>query len=131
MKARPCLSLCLCLMLLALFAVGCVSRAERNLLGMTQLQMNMTTDEVVQIMGPPAMTEAYLVDDTPQLFYFYLTRDIPDAGLRRGDVPGPQNYTPLLFEGGRLKGWGASLYNALNTLRPWPAGSGRGGGPTQ
>jgi hypothetical protein len=113
---------------LLLLAAACATRAERNLERCCGLELGMSRADVVQRLGRPDRTEAYLVEGEPQVYLFYLTRDLTLPERQRGQPPRETDYTPFLFVDDALQGWGACLYHNLRQMRPEPAEpSGRGG----
>ncbi len=85
--------------------------AEQNRANLIKINLGMTKDQVLLVMGQPYKTEMYMVNDTPLEFWLYLTegKSIQDPRLL------DSNFTPLAFEKGILKGWGRNYYdNALH-----------------
>ena len=98
--------------LLAAYLAGCAgspvqtfARAAENKTSMIGLKPDMTTDQVVKLMGPPDKTEMYRgKNNETVLTYLYITEG-RDMVTRRWNET---NYTPLIFIGDRLSGWGWS-----------------------
>lgn len=92
---------------IAFFAVGlalasCVSpEATLNLENIAKLKEGMTKDEVLSIMGNPLEKEIYNKPDV----WFYYTESKWSDGNRTSD-----ECTPLVFEGGKLLGFGEEFY---------------------
>jgi uncharacterized protein DUF3192 len=92
------------------FLAGCAGspiqtgmRAEENKEAMVNVRPDMSIDEVTKIMGPPDKTEAYRGKNNEAiLVYLYITepRDIYNRTWNES------NYTPFVFVGNRLSGWG-------------------------
>ncbi len=85
--------------------------AQQNRAGLLKLNVGLTKEQVLGVMGSPYKTEMYMVDGKPTEFWLYLTegRSINDSRLTDA------NFTPLAFENGVLKGWGRNYYD--NTLK--------------
>ena len=66
----------------------------------TRLELNMTKEEVRQVLGPPERTEGFQATGRGIIVWFY---SLENRLGRRVD-------TPLVFEGGRLQGWGENYY---------------------
>ena len=110
------------LLLAVLLLSGCATHAERNRTGCCGLEINMSPEQVVDKLGQPDRTEAYLVNGEPVLYLFYQTRDLTLSERELGRGLAQADYTPLLFRDGKLNGWGSCLYNDLRELRPVAAG---------
>lgn len=82
--------------------------AEKHRKAMINLRPDMTRREVVDVMGPPDKTELYRgKQNEPILVYLYITEG-KDIVTRKWSEA---NYTPLVFVGERLMGWGWSYLN--------------------
>jgi hypothetical protein len=68
--------------------------------GASRLEMNMSRDDVRRVLGPPERTEGFQAGGRPVIVWYYL--------LESGQ--GRRTLTPLVFEGGRLRGWGENYY---------------------
>jgi len=96
-----------------IFFAGCGSstaiqeQAERNVRSLLSLDIGMTQDEVLLAMGEPKKKKTHLLGDRTIEAWFYLTEGliINDTMMRESD------YTPAVFEGGKLTGWGRNFYN--------------------
>jgi len=75
-----------------------------NSLRLADLEIGMTKDEVIDLMGEPSQTEVYEIQGRNVESWLYLT-----AYERPYSAPDPK-YTPLVFEGDVLKGWGMPYY---------------------
>lgn len=85
--------------------------AKENRGNLLKLNVGMTKDQVLVVMGQPYKTEMYVTDGKPVEFWLYLTEGKSIHDLRITD----SNFTPLAFENGILKGWGRNYYD--NALR--------------
>jgi len=99
----------LLVVLLCLGLVGCALTASITRDKLTRLTLNMTTDQVKQIMGEPFSTETYLANDgKTNLIWNYRTQySTDDYGIRH------QELTPLIFKDNVLLGWGNNFYDQL------------------
>jgi hypothetical protein len=68
--------------------------------GASRLELNMSREDVGRILGPPERTEGFRVGGQAVIVWYYLLES------RQGRL----TLTPLLFEGGRLSGWGENYY---------------------
>ncbi len=75
-----------------------------NLENSKKLRVGMTKEEVLSIMGEPLSEEVF---NTPNTWYYYISTQWHD-GLYTED-----ECMPLLFEDGKLIGWGNEYYNKL------------------
>lgn len=66
----------------------------------TRLELNMTREKVRQVLGPPERTEGFQATGRGVIVWFY---SLENRLGRRVD-------TPLVFEEGRLRGWGENYY---------------------
>jgi hypothetical protein len=66
----------------------------------TRLELNMTREEVRRVLGFPERTEGFQTGEGSVIVWFYLL----------GDPKGRQMTTPIVFEEGRLRGWGENFY---------------------
>jgi len=76
------------------------SPARSNLEGASRLELNMSREDVRRVLGPPERTEGCQVGGRAVIVWYYL-------------LEGPQGrrvLTPLVFEEGRLGGWGENYY---------------------
>ena len=65
-----------------------------------RLDLNMSRQEVQRLLGPPARTEGFRLHGRGVIVWFY---SLANRQGRRVD-------TPLVFEEGRLSGWGENFY---------------------
>lgn len=106
----------ICLVVLALVLAGCAGspaqtswRASENKKNMLGLKPDMTTEQVIKLMGPPDKTEMFRGNSNEAILtYMYITEG-KDSESRRWNET---NYTPLIFVNDKLNGWG---WNQLDT----------------
>jgi hypothetical protein len=67
----------------------------------SRLELNMSREDVRRILGAPERTEGFQVGRQELVVWYYL--------LESGQ--GRRTLTPLVFEGGRLSGWGENYYH--------------------
>jgi hypothetical protein len=102
-------------LLVIIFFAGCGAgstvkpqqQAEKNVRSLLSLDIGMTQDEVLIAMGKPKKKKTHLLGDRTIEAWFYLTEGliINDTMMRESD------YTPVVFEGRKLTGWGRNFYN--------------------
>ena len=85
---------------LLLLAAGCVSEAAANVKNSGQLRVGMTKNQVLKIMGEPVKEEF----STPDR-WFYFVESVWLDGLTT-----EEECMPLIFEKGKLVGWGNRFY---------------------
>jgi hypothetical protein len=68
--------------------------------GATRLELNMSREEVRRVLGPPERTEGFRAGGQAVIVWYYLLES----------RQGRRTLTPLVFEGGRLSGWGENYY---------------------
>jgi hypothetical protein len=100
-------------MFLVLFIVSCSktiistgAAAEENIMNMSSLDLCMTKKQVLSVMGSPYKTEKKYNKDGMYDIWYYITEPILLGQSKLID----RNFTPLIFEGGYLIGWGRSFY---------------------
>jgi hypothetical protein len=82
--------------------------ADRHTSGMLKLEVDMSTDEVINVMGKPEKTEMYRGKEGEHiLVYMYITEGKDSISRRWSEA----NYTPVIFVNDKLDGWG---WNYLN-----------------
>ena len=99
----------LLILLLCLGLVGCAStmpwnigRTRRNLM---KLEIGMTKQEVINIMGEPYDREAYKLKNGQTLdFLIYLTKYTYADRILDSDT------TPICLQDGKVTGWGRNFY---------------------
>ena len=106
------------LLLTILFVVGCEGtvaetrrEAQRNRQALFSLNVGMTKDQVLTIMGKPRKKQTHSFGDRDIEFWLYLTEGWTIEGSDLQD----SHFTPLAFEKGTLIGWGRTFYE--RTLR--------------
>ena len=87
--------------LLALFVTGCVTEAARNVENSKRLRVGMTKAQVLEIMGKPVQEEF----STPDRWYYFVESVWTDG------LTTEEECMPLIFEKGRLIGWGNRFYS--------------------
>ena len=98
-------------LLLAIFIIfsGCSITKDieashnRELLG--DLSIGMTKDQVVQHMGKPWKTEAFMKNQKPYTVLYYVTQRIPDGTTTDEEM------TPVVFKEDILVGWGRRYFS--------------------
>ena len=85
---------------LSLVFSGCAA-ANKNIENAKLLRVGMTKSRVLEIMGEPLTGEKY---NTPDI-WFYFVKSVLADGLSTQD-----ECLPLVFEKGRLAGWGNNFY---------------------
>jgi len=103
--------------LIFLFTIGCAGNpirrggeAARNRSNLAKLNLGMTKDEVVNLMGRPSKTEAYEIQGRNLEFWHYRTE--------YDWLLGTLEDTALVFEDGVLKGWGLGNYYDQTLVKP-------------
>ena len=76
--------------------------------GAAKLELDMTRDEVRRVLGPPERTEGCRLGGRAVIVWYYLLE-----GPQGRRVP-----TPLVFEEGRLGGWGENYYRRRLGVAP-------------
>jgi len=103
--------LCLLLTVIVLFLGGCAItkdiEASRNRDKLSTLRIGMSQDEVLQNMGKPWKTEAFMKDNSPYVVLYYVTQRIPDGATTDDEM------TPVVFRDGALIGWGRHFFSDL------------------
>jgi outer membrane protein assembly factor BamE (lipoprotein component of BamABCDE complex) len=99
----------LVLVMLTLMLCGCMTlsmKMDRNNLNLSSLEMGMTREEVVTIMGRPDLSEAYqsLAGKPVIVFYYYTLRKREDGRMTREEC------TPVIFDDDGVVGWGDEYY---------------------
>ncbi len=81
-------------------AVSPTSPPKAGVAGLTSLDLNMSREEVQRLLGPPDRTEGFRAGSRPVIVWYYFLEN----------QQGRRVETPLVFEAGRLSGWGESYY---------------------
>ena len=76
--------------------------ARENLRKSADLRVSMTKDEVLEIMGEPVSNQEY---SRPDIWFYYINPLWYDAMITQDEC------MPLVFEDGKLVGWGNEYYN--------------------
>lgn len=99
------------LLVLVVFLNGCVSSStmpwgiERTRKNLMKLELGMSKQEVIDIMGSPYNREAYVTPDGQSLeFLIYLTKYTYSGSIPDTDT------TPICFLNGKVTGWGRNFY---------------------
>ena len=97
----------LCLITAVFLIVGCATtKMSKNNEGLLKLEMGMTKDKVMNIMGKPDLNEAYqsLYGKEVIIYFYYTQRKWQDGNVTKDEC------TPVIFENGKLVGWGDEFY---------------------
>jgi len=106
----------LSLLLLFLILCGCATpqaemnkpQAEmnKNNANLLKLEIGMTKDEVLAVMGTPRLNEAYqsLNGRSVVIYFYYTQRQRADDNYTKDEM------TPVVIESGKLVGWGDEFY---------------------
>jgi len=78
----------------------------RNRKNLLRLELDMTKEEVLRIMGTPNLNEAYKLPDEGSLlvWFYYTNRKWANGNITKDEC------MPLVFENGKLIGWGDEFY---------------------
>lgn len=83
------------------------AEAEQNKINMMQIEIGMSEDDVLDVLGNPIKVKAVKVDEDSYFIWFYMTK-----GKRLGqDKLISENFTPFIFQNKRLIGWGKNYYD--------------------
>jgi len=98
----------LLLIFMVLLLAGCgygkVAKKNRDL--MLTLNTGQTKQEVLQLMGNPEKNEQYYRTDKKIDIWYYRTSSFESGGWDSDDY-----FTPMVFEDGKLIGWGEDFYD--------------------
>jgi len=89
------------------FMFGCAAaKMSKNNDNLLLLEMGMTKEQVLQIMDKPDLNEAYesLYGKSIVIYFYYTQRQWSDGNVTKDEC------TPVVFEDGRLVGWGSEFY---------------------
>jgi hypothetical protein len=90
-------------------AIASTIPPKTGVAGLSRLDLNMSREEVQRLLGPPERTEGFRAGSRPVIVWYYLLEN----------QPGRRVETPLVFEAGRLSGWGENYYRRrLRELAP-------------
>ncbi|WJG10416.1 DUF3192 domain-containing protein [Aliiglaciecola sp. LCG003] len=87
--------------------MGWEDRQEFNTVQIAKLEMGTPRDAILELMGPPDISEAKKMDDGYVQVLFYRTQHKQSDGITTQD-----ECTPLLFEDNTLVAWGDGTYQA-------------------
>jgi outer membrane protein assembly factor BamE (lipoprotein component of BamABCDE complex) len=87
-----------------LITTGTIS--DQNRINISSLQVGMTQDQVVGVMGYPYKAEQKSYNGMEYEVWYYITEPSILGQTRLVT----RNFTPLVFEEGLLKGWGRNFY---------------------
>jgi hypothetical protein len=94
--------------LLCLGLTGCATwpcGIEKNRKNLMKLEIDMSKQQVIDIMGEPYNREVYKIGDSETLeFLIYLTKYTDSGTIPDSDT------TPICFKNGKLIGWGRNFY---------------------
>jgi hypothetical protein len=87
---------------------GVHNTEQKNRKHISQLQQNVSYDDILNRMGIADFNEFYAKgDDTYQVLYYRTQRVDPDGVTTKDEC------TPLVFKNSALLGWGETAYNAI------------------
>jgi len=99
------------LFVMVILVSGCASSSvmpwgiEKTRNNLMKLEINMSKQQVLEIMGSPYKREAYLTPDGKALeFLIYLTQYTDSGSIPDTDT------TPICFVDGKVTGWGRNFY---------------------
>ena len=99
------------LLILILFtSIDCWRAIQaRNRKNLMKLELEMTKNKVVQIMGTPTLNEAYKTGDEGELviLFYYTNRKWADGNFTKDEC------IPIVFKNGKLIGWGDEFYQNI------------------
>jgi len=93
------------------FFSGCATwqmEMKKNNENLLKLEMGMSKEDVMAIMGKPTFNEAYqsLHGRSVVILFYYTQRKWADGSRTKDET------TPIIFEDGKLVGWGDEFYKA-------------------
>ncbi len=96
------------MLIVAVMAAGCsvnpFKTARVNVENSKKLRIGMTKSEVLTIMGRPAENEAF---HRPDVWFYYFNMNWGDGFVTEDEC------FPLVFEDGKLAGWGNAYYTRI------------------
>lgn len=97
------------LMMAGLFLYGCASTMpwdiDKNRNNLMKIEVGMSKQQVIEIMGQPYNREAYTTPDGSVLeFLIYLTKYTDSGSISDSDT------TPICFLNDKVTGWGRNFY---------------------
>lgn len=104
---------CLLLVCCALLFAGCESLnpykvAQKNVENSKRLRIGMTKAQVLGIMGEPLKDESF---NRPDIWFYYFEPNWLDGMITEDEC------FPLVFQSGKLAGWGNSFYTRYRLER--------------
>lgn len=88
----------------SLIKTGAIS--DQNIINISSLQVGMTQDQVLEIMGSPYKTEVKTFNNVNYEVWYYIT----EPTILGQTQLITRNFTPLVFVSNQLKGWGRNFY---------------------
>ncbi|MGJ8682626.1 DUF3192 domain-containing protein [Paraglaciecola sp.] len=82
-------------------------RQEYNQIQISQVELGVSKDEILQLLGSPDITEAKKISNTELQVMFYRTGHVQADGITTQD-----ECTPLLFKNSKLIAFGKNAYQA-------------------
>lgn len=103
-------------LIIILFISGCTYAYEREMKNnnnnLLLLDVGVSKKQVMKIMGPPRLNEAYKSNNSvPTVIWFYYTNTRINDGIYS-----KKEMTPLVFEHGKLVGWGDEFYESKQII---------------
>ena len=98
----------LILIFIVLILAGCSygKIAQKNNDLMLKLSIGQSKEDVLKLMGNPSRSEKYTLASKETDIWFYRTNSFMSGGWDSDDY-----FTPVIFENGRLAGWGQDFYD--------------------
>lgn len=93
--------------ILLILLAGCATyEMSKNNDALLNLDMGMSKQQVVEVMGKPDLNEAYesLYGKSVVIYFYYTQRKWSDGNVTKDET------TPVVFENGKLIGWGDEFY---------------------
>jgi outer membrane protein assembly factor BamE (lipoprotein component of BamABCDE complex) len=81
---------------------------KRNNENLLKLEMGMSKEDVLAVMGKPILNEAYqsLQGRSVVIYFYYTQRKWADGNYTKDEC------TPVVIENGKLVGWGDEFYKS-------------------
>ena len=96
--------------LVLVMLLSCCWRAIQgaNRRGLMRLELGMTMSHVLRVMGTPDLKEAYRLEkgEALEVLFYYTNRKWGNGNITKDEC------TPIVFEAGKLIGWGDLIYQA-------------------
>lgn len=95
-----------CLLVLSGCANAPQEKMDRNNKNLMSLEIGMSKNDVLEIMGMPTLNESYqsLKGQAITIFFYYTQRQLADGNVTKDET------TPVVFRDGNLIGWGSEFY---------------------